>query len=136
MLHRMATSTRNFKRNAILAAALSAAALGSILGAITAARAATPYDGTWSVSIITDNGDCDRGYRYALRIENGRVFYDNPSFDISGQVNPRGQVRVVVRAGSQEAIGNGRLSRDTGQGVWSGHSPTSQCSGHWEAERR
>jgi outer membrane protein assembly factor BamB len=132
MLDRMATFTGNFKRNAILAVAVSSAAFA----ATTAARAATPFDGNWSVSIITDNGDCDRGYRYALRIENGRVSYDNPSFDISGQVNPRGQVRVVVRAGSQEAIGNGRLSRDTGQGVWSGHSPTSQCSGHWEAERR
>jgi outer membrane protein assembly factor BamB len=132
MSDRMAIFSRNFKHSAVVAAALSAAAFTSI----AAARAGTPFDGNWSVSIITDNGDCDRGYRYALRIENGRVSYDNPSFDISGQVSPRGQVRVVVRAGSQEAIGNGRLSRDTGQGVWSGHSPTSQCSGHWEAERR
>ena len=94
------------------------------------------FDGTWSVSIVTDSGSCDRGYRYALHIANGRIFYDNPNFNVSGQVNARGQVQVMVGAGSQQAIGTGRLSRDYGTGTWVGRSPTEQCSGHWEAERR
>jgi hypothetical protein len=94
------------------------------------------FDGAWSVSVITDAGSCDRGYRYALRIADGRIYYDNPNFDVSGSVTPRGQVQVVVRAGGQEAVGNGRLSRDYGEGVWSGRSSSSSCSGHWEAERR
>ena len=94
------------------------------------------FDGTWSVSIVTDSGSCDRGYRYALHIANGRIFYDNPNFNVSGQVNARGQVQVTVGAGSQVAVGTGRLSRDYGTGTWSGQSPTSRCSGHWEAERR
>jgi hypothetical protein len=130
--------TAMLKRSVLFAAALLAAASWTAAAAPAAPRAAgvTQFDGTWSVSIVTDSGECDRGYRYALRIAGGRIYYDNPSFDISGQVNAGGYVRVVVRAGSQEASGTGRLSRDYGTGSWSGHSPTSRCSGHWEAERR
>jgi hypothetical protein len=121
------------KRSVVVAAAFLAVPFWA---AAAAAPAVSQFDGTWSVSIVTDSGECDRGYRYALHIANGKITYDNPSFDISGQVYPGGQVRVVVRAGSQEASGTGRLSRDYGTGTWSGHSPTSRCSGHWEAERR
>jgi hypothetical protein len=94
------------------------------------------FDGNWSVSIVTDSGSCDRGYRYALRIADGRIYYDNPSFSVSGQVNARGQVSVTVGAGGQSASGIGRLSRDYGEGTWIGRSASDQCSGHWEAERR
>jgi hypothetical protein len=124
------------KRRDLLAPVLLGLLLGVPLWVTSAALASTPYDGLWSVAIITDSGNCDRGYRYALRITNGRVTYDDPSFNVSGQVNAGGQVRVVVRYGDDVATGTGRLSRDYGQGTWSGHSSTSQCSGHWEADRR
>ena len=122
-------------RSVLFAAALSAASSWTA-PAVSAAPGVTQFDGNWSVSIVTDSGECDRGYRYALHIAGGKIYYDNPSFDISGQVNPGGQVRVVVKAGSQVAVGTGRMSRDYGTGTWSGQSPTSRCSGHWEAERR
>ena len=123
------------KRSVLFAAALLAASSWTA-PAVSATPGVTQFDGNWSVSIVTDSGECDRGYRYALRIASGKIYYDNPSFDISGQVNPGGQVRVVVKAGSQVAVGTGRMSRDYGTGTWSGQSPTSRCSGHWEAERR
>jgi hypothetical protein len=128
----------------LLAAAVLAVPLCSASAATRApvARAPAPppsvsqFDGNWSVSIVTDSGTCDRGYRYALRIRDGRIYYDNPSFNVSGQVNARGYVSVTVGAGSQQAVGTGRLSRDYGEGTWSGQSPSDRCSGHWEAERR
>jgi hypothetical protein len=130
-----------FKPSLLLAAALLAMPWHE-----AAARAARPvrpapasvaqFDGNWSVSIVTDSGSCDRGYRYALRIADGRIYYDNPSFNINGQVNARGQVSVTVSAGGQSASGTGRLSRDYGEGIWIGRSASDQCSGHWEAERR
>jgi hypothetical protein len=120
------------RRTIIVAALLSLAPLW--LTPAAAARAS--FDGLWSVLIITDSGQCDRAYRYALRIENGRIRYDDPSFDVSGQVTPSGQVRVMVRYGQQQASGTGRLSLDGGEGVWSGRASGSRCSGHWEAERR
>jgi hypothetical protein len=115
---------------------LAAAVLAAPSSIATAAPSVTQFDGNWSVSIITDSGTCDRGYRYALRIAGGQIYYDNPSFNVSGQVNARGYVRVTVGAGSQQAVGVGRLSRDYGEGTWTGRSSSDQCTGHWEAERR
>jgi hypothetical protein len=131
-------------KRSIFAASLTAGALGSALWAFSPALpwttaqalASGPYDGTWSVLIVTDSGTCDRGYRYALRIADGRVFYDDPNFNVSGHVDARGNVSVAVSAGGQYANGSGRLTGDYGDGHWSGRSSTSACSGHWEAERR
>jgi hypothetical protein len=101
-----------------------------------AAPPVTQFDGRWSVSIVTDKGNCDRAYRYGLEIRNGIVSYlgDN-AFDITGQVNRSGYVHVRVARGSSYADGHGRLSRDGGSGVWHGIGSGS-CSGTWTAERR
>ena len=32
-------------------------------------------DGNWSVLIITEKGECDRGYHYEVKVANGRVSY-------------------------------------------------------------
>ena len=134
-----------FKPSLLLAAALlampswheaAARAARPVRPASAAPASVAQFNGNWSVSIVTDSGSCDRGYRYALRIANGRIYYDNPSFNINGQVNARGQVSVTVSAGGQSASGTGRLSRDYGEGTWIGRSASDQCSGHWEAERR
>mgnify|MGYP001163432362 CR=1 FL=1 len=118
----------------ILFIALALAA--SSLRTAPAAVARTSFDGKWSVLIVTDAGTCDRAYRYALNIVNGRVTYDDPSFDVSGRVDARGRVSVNVSAGDERASGTGELSGKAGRGRWSGYSSTSACSGHWEAERR
>jgi hypothetical protein len=128
------------EKTSILKATLAAGVLGAAFlalpGSAPEALARGPYDGTWSVLIVTDSGTCDRGYRYALRIADGRVFYDDPTFNVSGHVDARGNVSVAVSAGGQYASGSGRLTGDYGDGRWSGRSSTSSCSGHWEAERR
>lgn len=95
------------------------------------------FDGNWSVLIVTDQGGCDRAYRYAVRIDDGRIlFRGTEDIRLSGAVSPSGQVRVRVSRGDQSALGTGRLSEDSGTGTWTGHSSQQQCSGHWEAERR
>lgn len=120
---------------------ISAASLGAVALFAAASpspvRAATPYDGNWSVVIITQSGDCDRAYRYAVKIENGAVRYGgDDSFNISGKVTERGQVQATISRGDQSATATGRLSKTTGAGTWSGKSPQKQCGGRWEAERR
>ena len=95
------------------------------------------YDGNWSVLIITNSGPCDRGYRYGLRIREGRVFYEGSlAVNVNGRVSNNGMVRVRVSAGSQGATGVGRLSRDYGEGSWRGEGSSGSCSGYWTAERR
>jgi hypothetical protein len=120
----------------VILAGVASLFLSAGLGVSSGAIARTAFDGAWSVLIVTDRGTCDRAYRYALRITDGRVYYDDPSFSVSGGVDDSGRVQVGVSAGGQSANGYGRLSGNYGQGSWSGRSSTSQCSGHWEAERR
>jgi len=123
---------RSFAPMAVTVLALGAAALGHE----STALAGAPFDGHWSVLIVTDAGTCDRAYRYALNIVDGRVTYDDPSFDVSGHVDARGHVSVSVSAGGENASGSGQLSGNYGRGRWRGNSSASACSGHWEAERR
>ncbi|HYQ08894.1 MAG TPA: hypothetical protein VER26_18285 [Xanthobacteraceae bacterium] len=123
-------------KRSVIVAGLSALLAAAWLWASPSAVASTRFDGAWSVLIVTDQGTCDRAYRYALRIADGRVYYDDPSFSVSGGVDGAGRVQVGLSAGGQSANGYGRLSGNYGEGSWSGHSSTSQCSGHWQAERR
>jgi hypothetical protein len=95
------------------------------------------FDGLWSVLIITEKGTCDRGYRYAVRIQRGVVGHADPqssSFNIQGRVSARGQIRVSVVRGDKRADGSGRMGRTSGSGTW--RSAKGECSGVWTAERR
>jgi len=95
------------------------------------------FDGRWSVVVITDAGTCDRAYRYGVRISGGRIYYEGDTgVQVSGQVDPRGNVSVSLRYGESRAQGSGHLSESGGEGRWQGASATAGCSGRWEAERR
>ena len=115
---------------------IAAAIFATTLSAAARAPSAQSFDGPWSVLVFTDYGTCGGGYRYGVKISNGRVFYVGSSdVDVSGRVSPRGQVRVQVRQSDQSATGTGRLSQTSGGGRWSGSSINQQCAGRWIAER-
>ena len=111
-------------------------ALVCVASTATIAPARTPYDGAWSVLIVTQRGVCDRAYRYGVQIINGHVVYDGGAVNMSGRVAANGAVQVVVASGGAYASGSGHLSRTTGRGSWSGRSGSDACSGYWQAERR
>ena|ERR1043165_369029 len=93
------------------------------------------FDGNWSVLIVTEQGKCDRAYRYPVRIANGSVGYGGQaSFNVSGSVGSGGAVTVTVSHGSQSAKGTGQLGASSGSGRWS--AAGGECSGSWTAERR
>src|SRR2546423_9728938 len=92
-------------------------------------------DGNWSVLIVTEQGKCDRAYRYPVRISNGSVGYAGEAlFNVSGNVGPNGAVTVTVSRGSQNAKGTGQLSTNGGSGPWTAGS--AECSGPSTPERR
>ena len=130
---------RNFIR-AIVAAAVAAFIASSALPSDAAPRMRPPpssaFDGLWSVSIVTTMGDCDRGYRYPLRIVGGHVLKadSDPNFAVAGAVARSGAIGVTISGGGQSATGFGRLSRDYGRGVW--HTSNGECAGQWTADRR
>jgi hypothetical protein len=113
---------------------LCALVIAATLLPASATPSAVPrYDGLWSVSIVTERGDCDRGYRYPIRIDHGTLVNGGSDpFTISGRVAPTGAITVKVSHGDKSAVGSGRLSGDSGEGLWSAGS----CSGTWTAERR
>lgn len=91
------------------------------------------YDGLWSVSVVTEKGACDRGYRYPIRITNGTLANAGDAvFNISGQVVQNGAITVRVSAAGKSANGIGRLSGNIGAGSWTG----GECSGTWTAQKR
>jgi hypothetical protein len=99
----------------------------------TSTFALPSYDGLWSVSIVTEKGDCDAGYRYPIRITHGLLVNGGEAaFTISGKVAQTGAIIVTVSAGQKSATGIGRLAGNSGEGHWTGGS----CSGSWTAERR
>jgi hypothetical protein len=122
------------------AAIRRSAAVSAIVAAIVAAPAPAaaqgPFNGTWSVLIVTAKGPCDRAYRYPIRVDNGQITYGGQAdFTISGRVAANGAVRVTVSRGSQRASGSGRLAGSSGSGTWAGFGE-SRCSGTWTAEKR
>jgi hypothetical protein len=113
--------------------ALFALVAASATVVTTSSYAVPGYDGLWSVSIITEKGACDRGYRYPIRISNGVLANaGDVAVNIAGKVMPTGAVTVMVSAAGKSANGTGRLSGNLGEGSWTG----GDCSGTWTAERR
>jgi hypothetical protein len=113
------------------AAAIAAALVATIP---FAARAANRYDGAWSVTIMTQFGNCPSSLRYGVRVVRGRVLGDDQSYQVYGIVAANGATRVTVAEQGQSASGTGRLSGNAGAGRW--RTNTGQCAGQWTAERR
>jgi hypothetical protein len=100
------------------------------------AAAGANFDGNWNVLIVTSSGPCDRSYRFGLSIRNGDIFYNGSApVNLKGRVSGNGSLRVQVSAGTQNAAGAGRLSRDYGRGHWRGTGASDVCAGSWTAER-
>jgi hypothetical protein len=121
-------------RSIALASALASA---GIAAPAHTAVARTSYDGSWSVLIITDNGACDRAYRYGIQISNGHLLSGvGESVNLQGRVAHDGAIRVTVSSGNNRADGVGRLSSGQGSGLWRGQGSAGACAGRWKAERR
>jgi hypothetical protein len=100
------------------------------------ALAQQPFDGRWSVEIVTESGTCDRVYRYPVVVENGRIRYGGPEgFQVSGRIAANGDVQGSIARGQDRADVRGRVSGNTGSGTWRA-SGARNCSGRWSAEKR
>jgi hypothetical protein len=98
------------------------------------ARKINVYDGDWSVLIQTTRGNCPPALRAGVRIVGGHVLPVDQSYQLNGAVTSSGAVRVTVSAGGQSAEGSGRLTHNSGGGLW--RSRSGECSGQWAAARR
>jgi hypothetical protein len=110
--------------------------LAFVMAAVTfhVAGAGTAYDGSWSLSIVTQRGGCDRDYNFQVRVTNGIVSHPN-LVRLRGRVSSGGIARVSVSVMDKHASGSGKMSRTSGRGRWSGYSGSDRCSGYWTAQR-
>lgn len=111
----------------------SVLALAAVASTASIASASSPYDGRWSLSIVTQKGACD-AYNFPVNIENGHVSVPG-LVRANGRVTAKGAVRVTVAVQDKSASGSGRLSLGSGSGRWSGKSGEARCSGTWTAQR-
>jgi hypothetical protein len=115
-----------FAATAAALAALAALAPGE-------ARAAMPFDGNWTVSIVTQSGSCDRTLRFPVSIIDGRL--DGANGALLGTVNAKGGVNAMLGGGDRRGSASGRLTGNAGSGRWSGNATGASCSGRWTAQR-
>ena len=110
---------------ALFASTLAAAAIAG-----APAKAQTPYDGLWNVTVVTKSGSCEPQTSSTLTITDGKV--SAAGADVTGSIGREGLVRVSIGG----AYANGQLSGNSGSGKWNGASAGIPCSGRWEASRQ
>ncbi|GEP00123.1 hypothetical protein [Methylobacterium haplocladii] len=126
----------------ILVATLFAVSVGGFAGPADAGKrkVAVPnkFDGNWSIEVVTEDGPCDRAYRYGIKVYRGEAIYPGGDVSIRGRVSKAGAVSGVIARGSDSAQVTGRLTTGgSGGGSWgsTGNGPIG-CSGRWTAVRR
>jgi len=111
-------------------------AAGAILITVPGyASASSGFDGSWTVTIVTEAGSCDQAYSFPLQIAGNRVTSSGSTATVTGQVGRGGSVAVKVSSGGSVANGTGRLGAGSGAGRWSGRGSAGVCSGRWQAVR-
>jgi hypothetical protein len=125
--------SRQAARLLMLASLCTAAAIAAAPGANAASR----FDGRWSAVLRTHSGPCQPAYRGAVEVVNGvLVVAAAPSGSgLSGRVAANGSVRATGYMGSNYGVASGRLSGNSGGGVWRVRMDNGACSGVWTAQR-
>jgi hypothetical protein len=121
-------------RTSIVAVRMLAWAAGFYCAISSSTAFAAPFDGSWSVLIITRSGPCGQSYRYGVTISNG-IISGAGAANVVGRVTQKGNVSVSVSGPQGSARGSGTLSRSSGGGSWRGSGPSGACSGSWSARR-
>lgn len=135
-MSRSARSASHGLASAFVVFAAASAVWTTANGPALAAPPIHKNDGRWSIEVVTDQGDCGRGYRYSVLIDKGEARYGGSEpIVVSGKVAPNGTVRGSIAYGSDQANVAGRLADGWGTGQWTWQGGKS-CSGHWTAERR
>ena len=112
-------------------------ALALILGGGLSSSSAgtTAYDGTYAISVTTDEGACVRTADGQITIADGQVAdLSESNVSATGLVDTTGTVSFVFRRDAQMVHAAGHLRGRAGNGTWS--SNTALCGGRWRATRR
>jgi hypothetical protein len=98
----------------------------------TNAAAGSAFDGTWSVTAVTQQGGCDPTYNFSVQIVAGLITL--PGFaGLSGHVAGSGAVEASVSTSGTQVTAVGNFAGSAGRGHWNSHSNDGTCAGYWTA---
>ena len=122
--------------NALRAVALAAAV--TLVGFAALAKAA-PYDGSWTMQLVTTSGHCGV-IKMSMAVKAGHISATGGKFvmhkiSLAGLIAGSGATKINGVAGPRQAIGTGRFTKAKGSGKWNGTGPSGVCSGYWVALR-
>jgi hypothetical protein len=122
--------------NAMRAVALLAAF--TLLSFAALAKAA-PYDGSWTMVLVTTSGHCGT-IKMGMAVKGGLISATSGKFvrhkiSLAGRIAGSGATKINGVAGPRQAIGTGRFTKVKGSGKWNGTGPSGVCSGYWVAVR-
>jgi hypothetical protein len=122
--------------NALRAVALTAAF--SLLSFAAFAKAA-PYDGSWTMQLVTTSGHCGV-IKMGMAVKAGLISATSGKFvrhkiSLAGRIAGSGATKINGVAGPRQAVGTGRFIKAKGSGKWNGTGPSGVCSGYWVANR-
>jgi hypothetical protein len=124
--------------NSMRAFALTTAVM-SLSSAAPALAASSPYDGAWSMVLVTTSGHCGV-IKVGMAVNRGYISATSGKFvmhkiALAGRISGSGATKINGVAGPRQAIGTGRFTRAKGGGKWNGTGPSGVCSGYWVADR-
>jgi len=105
----------------------------SLVAITPLAHAQSDNDGTWAVTIVTQQGDCDRSLSSSIRVSNGRIDEQGLFARISGGIDESGSVALQVVRGSDKIAARGTVTGQQARGAW--NSQSRNCAGTWMAMR-
>lgn len=104
-----------------------------------AVAAPTPYDGSWSMVLVTTSGHCGN-IKIGMAVKGGQISATSGKFvmhriALAGRIAGSGATKINGVAGPRKAYGIGKFNRARGVGDWNGTGPSGVCSGYWVANR-
>jgi hypothetical protein len=98
-----------------------------------------PYDGSWTMVLVTTNGHCGV-IKIGMAVNGGHISATSGKFvthpiQLAGIIYGSGQTKINGVAGPRQAVGVGRFTKAKGSGKWNGTGPSGVCSGVWVADR-
>jgi hypothetical protein len=97
------------------------------------APAANPYDGVWTVSLVTAKGDCPATEMLLVAVRNGAV-EDLGVIQTTGLISDHGAMNIRLKNGTNLLMrAQGFIKGSSGAGTW--EAPPQRCFGRWTASR-
>lgn len=120
----------------ILAAGLTAGALGTADAATKRVQVPNQFDGSWTIVATTAEGPCSANTSYHVQIKDSDASIPGEDVDIDGGVSAGGAVQATITRGTNKVPIAGNLTAaGGGGGTWRTAGGLVECSGSWSAKR-